>query len=157
MLFSCCTSNPMNETQEINTENVFGLLREILRQSFHTGILQKLDEGGLTYVQRNCLIYITNKEKCGQWELAKEFKLNKSSITRIIDSFERKKLAYRVMDKEDRREKSLVPTELGKEIVKKIHKMPKGKITKMLASMDAADKQLLWKGLNLYHENLKKI
>jgi len=119
--------------------------------------MQKYDELGLSFSQRNALRCINLKNRCTPGELSKMLYQETASVARLIRSLERKKLILRTDHDKDRRIRHLQITSTGKELVKKIDRMPIKKIAKITSQLSKEENEILWYGLQIILKGFSKI
>lgn len=144
-------------TEQLNPADTFSLLREILRQATAAGVMQKRDHFGLTYIQRNVLLFIARHGECSPAEIARSLSLLTPAVTRIITALERKNLLLRSKNTKDRRMKSLTLTPQARQMTARVDDHPTRLLTTMIASIDPAQQQIMTEGLNILLTGLKKI
>lgn len=143
--------------QLLTPADTFELLREILRQATAAGVMQKKDRFGLTYIQRNVLLFISRRDECSPAEIARSLSLLTPAVTRIITSLERKGLLLRSKNTKDRRMKSLTLTPHTRQMISRMDDHPTKLLTTMIASISPEQQQAMTKGLNILLTGLKKI
>jgi len=153
--------NPAEKYERFSLEKfepsrIFQIMRNILFQAMRSDVMQKFDELGLSFNQRNALIYISRNNNCTPGELSKMLCQETASISRLIRSLEMKKLILRVDHDQDRRKRHLKVTSTGQELTKKIGRVPISKIAKMTAQLSKAEKKILWYGLQIILEGFSK-
>jgi MarR family transcriptional regulator, transcriptional regulator for hemolysin len=105
------------------------------------------------------LLHVINlkKETCVQQDLANLMGKDKSSILRLIDSLEEKKLVIRVVDSTDRRKNCLHVTDLGKEIIQLYIDMEAQVAQELTAGISVADMEAFYRVIATIRNNAEQI
>jgi len=69
------------------------------------------------------ILYICDNEGASQYEISKEFRMNKSTVTRVISQLEKDGFVLKEINKTDKRIYNIFPTEKAKEVYPKILKV----------------------------------
>jgi len=118
----------------------------------------KLSEVKLTGEQFGMLHIISKKgEKYVQQDLANLLGKDKSSILRLVNSLEEKKLVVRVVDVTDRRKNFLQVTELGKEIIQHYMDIEAQLSRELTEGISGIDIETFYLVINTIRENAEKI
>jgi len=145
----------MNEDN--NVRSMFELLRSVLFQSMSAGIIEKVDEYGLTLMQRNILLYIGRNGGCNPRDINKEFSIVTPATFRIIRSLKRKRLITKRRIQQDARFWLLKVSTKGEEIIKYLDKIPIERLDKMVSEMSDRERKTFKEGFQIYFEGLKRI
>ena len=141
----------------INPGKVLGHLRNILFEAINSGMMQKLDEHGLTFIQRNTLFFVDSKKICTIGDVSRLLCIKTSAATRVIRSLEKKKYIKRYEKAKDRRIKYLSLTSAGKSISQKLFKRPVLKLDKYLNKLSESEKEKVCTGINTVYKMFVKI
>lgn len=98
-------------------ENSITYLMNYLGKSFHKRASQMLEEEDIASTMFFYLIFIMKNPGVPMNELAKEFDIDKSYITRVVSNLEKKSLVQKITAKNDGRMQLLYITDKGKEII----------------------------------------
>ncbi|OGS34454.1 MAG: hypothetical protein A2474_04040 [Elusimicrobia bacterium RIFOXYC2_FULL_34_12] len=144
-------------SEKFKSQEIFQILRDILFHAMRSEIMQKFDELGLSFNQRNALRYISLNDKCTPGKLSKMLSQETAAIARLIRSLEKKRLITRTEHDSDRRKRHLQVTEFGKELLKNMDKIPISKISEMTEKMSKDEKEIFWYGLQIMLKGFEKI
>ena len=109
----------MANNNETNLE-FLKTFRNMYFKAHCAGIFQKKDEHDLTFIQRSVVRTIVELGKIRMTDLSKIVCLNKSALTRLIDSLERKNFVKREQSEDDRRSYNLIPTEKTMQVMSRL-------------------------------------
>lgn len=105
---------------------------------------------GITGVQMTVLDFIANQEndQVSQHEIEKEFGLQRSTVTVMVQRMEKRDLIERISSKTDKRQKLVSLTQKGKSLIPRIKDYVKDDDQKLRAHFSDADLQTLIEILN---------
>lgn len=111
---------------------------------------------GVSFEQWTVLVRLWDKDGQSQQELANNCGRDKTTMTRLLDNLEKQNVVLRVEDKNDRRNKLIYLTNLGKSLKEKL--IPVAQQTLDQAQMGISDEELrIFKEvLNKIRENLNQ-
>ncbi|OGS20107.1 MAG: hypothetical protein A2252_11185 [Elusimicrobia bacterium RIFOXYA2_FULL_39_19] len=132
--------------EKTSPEKTLALLRKIYFGSICSGVLQKIDDQELTFIQRNILHYLRRNPNKTPSDVAENFCIKKSSITRIIDLLEKNGYVVSINDKVDKRRTFLNLTKKAQDKVKNIDNVPLQKLGKMFSVLSSKEQKVLLKG-----------
>jgi DNA-binding MarR family transcriptional regulator len=138
-------------------EDMFELLRNILFQAMHTGIYEKLDSNGLTFMQRSILLHISRSGGSTPGEISRALSIRNSALPRMIQSLERRKLIIRSENKSDRRKRCLQVSSQGRELLRRVNKNPVEQVSKLMLRLPPGEQKTVWKGLEILFKEMKTI
>lgn len=95
-------------------------LISVLHRHSQSHYAKKFEKLGVKSSQFMFILCICDNEGISQDELAKEFKMNKSTITRVVSQLENLEFVYRKINKKDKRICNLYSTEKSKQVYTKI-------------------------------------
>lgn len=102
--------------QELKTSLGFTIAQ--LAKTMQAKIQRQFQEAGyeVTFEQWTVLLALWNKEGRSQQELAAETQRDVTSLSRLMDTMERKRLIVRVPSPQDRRQNLIYLSDLGREL-----------------------------------------
>lgn len=112
----------MKESTHPNPEQSIGALVGSLGKVMHRALTERFRSEGidLNVDQWIVLIHLWHEDGQNQAQLGDTAGRNKTTVTRAIDTLERKSLVVRVADKSDRRHKLIYLTHAGREMTQQI-------------------------------------
>ena len=138
----------------INVDNLRYYARELIREfGFLGNPYQSLD---LNFAKVHLLLECEQQGFTTQQILAKNLRLNKSYISRLVKSLEVKKLLTASDCSHDSRLKNISLTQEGKELITQINIAAQTQVLSALKYLEDEDVSTIKKGLNLYANALKK-
>lgn len=142
--------------KKVESDHTGYLLRQVshLSQQFYN---QKLESKGVSFSQDRVLSLVYENDGATQSDIQQDLIIRPSSLTKLIDVLETKKLVTRASDKDDARVKKIVLTEEGRQLEKQlwdIKETVEAEITKYLTE---EDKSLLNRYLNLIKKSLVNV
>jgi DNA-binding MarR family transcriptional regulator len=140
-----------------DVKSLFELLRCSLFKSICAGVLEKLDEYGLSLLQRNILLYIGRNGGCNPRDLNKMFCLKNPATVRIIQSLKRKRLIKKEKVQSDGRMSLLKATPKGRSLIENIDRKPIEKLGKMISEMTPKEQQVFRAGFEVYYKGLNRV
>lgn len=112
----------------------------------------------LTLEQFGLLYAISQEEnEVIQTEMAEIMGKDKSAILRMIDSLEKKELARRVVDQNDRRKNRIMVSKKGERAIEQWLKVEFNLIDELVAGVDETDMQTFYKVINHIKSNAEKL
>lgn len=93
------------------------LLRELLFSSYKSGLLQKIDEEGLTFLHRSILLYIMKHNGCKMKDVCDGLAISPPALTRMVDKLVKLKYIKRETKDEERRALFMDITDKGRKLV----------------------------------------
>jgi len=122
----------------IHTDEVFGILTGKVSMAINRTFLRAFANEGIdiTTEQWTVLVCLWNKDKVTQQTLSSLTFKNKPSITRLIDSLEKRNLVTRVSDHSDRRINLIHLTEAGVALQKKATEVVEKVAAKTLSNIN---------------------
>ena len=118
----------MNSSKELLEE-----IKTLVFKAYSTGLLEKTDDNKLTFIQRNILLFISKQGGITMVGLCKLMSIARPSMTRIIDTLEKRELVKRTKNPGDRRSYIIVLTQKGEIIINKLDQRPLIVMDDMLA------------------------
>lgn len=115
---------------------------------------EKLEREGVSFSQDRVLSLLYKNDGATQSELQKGLFIKPSSLTKLIDILEQKKLVRRINNERDGRVKTIILTEEGKQLEKKlwnIKELVEAEVTRFLTK---DEKYLFRKHLKQVRKNL---
>src|SRR3989339_869091 len=144
-------------SNKLEALQVLGYLRDTYFGAVCSGILQKMDEHDLTFVQRNVLIFIANHPGCIFSDVSKNFCLKNPSMTRIMYSLEDKSLVVRSKGGDDMRKRFVHVTEKGRKTALLLNNVPLKRIGKMLGKLSSSEHKTMAEGFEVLLKGYKSI
>lgn len=147
----------VNQTSNIynslgyNIINVSWQLKETLRKAF-------LSKGfDVTPDQFAVLLRLWELDGISQIELCQKTCKNKSNLTRILDSMEKRELVFRQLSKQDRRSYNIFLTEKGKSLSKGLITTALQVQSTLFEGISDDESKILQKSFTTLSENIKNI
>lgn len=100
----------------------FDLLLSKINNKFTQNINKNLEEYNVTRTDMAYLITIQQHGELKQHELAEKFEINTATVTRSLEKLEKKELIIRKEDFKDKRQKNVLLTDKGKDILNNVGK-----------------------------------
>lgn len=132
----------------------FDLLLSRISKKFTQNINNNLKDYDVTRTDVAYLLAIQKHGEVKQYELAEKFDINTATVTRSLNKLEKKGLIKRKEDSTDKRQKNVVLTDKGKDILDRIgekHTLFKNEIVKDFSSEEYSEL------LNLLNRLLKEL
>lgn len=126
------------------------LLRDIIRVSLRKqGYLQKKETSfcGITLTQCHALIEIGNAGEIAANECAKLLNLDRSTISRTLDSMVKGDLVHRKENPEDRRYVTIELTDKGRKVFTSINENLETYYSKIIASIPSENRSIVYESL----------
>jgi MarR family transcriptional regulator, organic hydroperoxide resistance regulator len=144
------------KTQDYKLEDSLGYIMGRAARSLGTRLNRNFIEAGydVTCEQWSVLVNLWHKNGQTQQELAAMTCKDKTSMTRLIDGLEKRKIVVRTPDKIDRRQKHIVLTEKGKDFQQELLKIVKKTLSEAQADIDDKDLAVCKNVLGRVYENL---
>lgn len=127
--------------------------REIVRE---LGLLSKDDDYDLPLSFRHALIELDAHGSLSQVELGDLLRLNKSTVSRMVQKLIQQKLIAVVNDDNDQRYKHLYLTESGKKALLKINRTADQQVHDALLSLTANEQTMVASAMAVYAKALKR-
>jgi len=131
--------------------------RHLLFVAYRTGIIEKIDRFGLTFIQRNVIIYVARHKRIGMSELGRILTLKGPALTRITDVLEKKKLLKRIKVPGDRRGYSLTVTDSCRKILNKLDTLPVSVAEKLIKGFTKEELDRHMKSANIMKSKLTEL
>jgi MarR family transcriptional regulator, organic hydroperoxide resistance regulator len=143
-----------NETYKL--EDSLGYILGRAARSMGTRLNRNFMDAGydVTCEQWGVLVNLWHRNGQTQQELASMTCKDKTSMTRLIDGLEKRKIVVRTPDKIDRRQKHIYLTKKGKAFQQELFKIVRKTLAEAQAGIDAADMAVCKKVLGRVYENL---
>lgn len=103
-----------------NQNNHISHLIQQINHRMNEPMKEQLENEGLTVSQARVLYYLYCTEGSIQSEIKDSLSIKSSSLTKLIDTLEKKKFVYRVANKDDSRVKQIYLTKKGREKEKRL-------------------------------------
>jgi DNA-binding MarR family transcriptional regulator len=144
------------KTKDYKLEDSLGYIVGRAARSLGTRLNRNFTDAGydVTCEQWGVLVNLWNKNGQTQQELASMTCKDKTSMTRLIDGLEKRKIVVRTPDKVDRRQKHIYLTEKGKAFQQELLKIVKKTLAEAKADIDAKDMAVCKEVLGRVYENL---
>ncbi len=144
------------KTKDYKLEDSLGYIMGRAARSLGTRLNRNFLESGydVTCEQWGVLVNLWHKNGQTQQELAAMTCKDKTSMTRLIDGLERRKVVVRTRDKIDRRQKHIVLTKKGKAFQQELLKIVQKTLAEAQMNIDAKDMAICKKVLGRVYENL---
>lgn len=120
----------------------FDLLLSRINKKFTQNINSNLKEYDVTRTDVAYLLAIQKHSELKQYELAEKFDINTATVTRSLNKLEKKGLIKREEDSKDKRQKNVVLTDEGKNVLDRIgekHTLFKKEIVKDFSSEEYSE------------------
>ncbi len=143
------------ENPDVDTQIEFLCIDSVNLWRNKLGNLAK--EYSLTRLERRILVFIGRHSSIRQADLANLMDLEPQSLTRVLESMEKKNWLIKQDDLKDKRAKSLSLTELGHNKLQHALEISETIRPKILKDISQEEKLILVKILNSMKENLKTI
>ena len=147
----------MAESDKTMARELFELLRNVLFKSMSAGVLEKMDDYGLTLIQRNVLLYVGRNGGCHPRDIDKMFCLMSTATARILNTLTKKRLVTREEFQQDSRMTLVKITPKCKDLIGQLDKKPIERLERMVSEMSAQEKKTFKEGFQIYFEGLKRI
>jgi len=146
----------MTKTQTYKLENSLGYIMGRAARSLGTRLNRNFTDAGydVTCEQWGVLVNLWHKNGQTQQELASMTCKDKTSMTRLIDGLEKRKIVVRTPDKVDRRQKHIFLTEKGKAFQQQLLKIVQKTLAEAQANVNIKDMVVCKKVLSRVYENL---
>ena len=102
-----------------------------------------MQELGVTATQASMLSLLASGQCLGAAELARQYGIDASAVTRLLDRLEKRGLLSRLRSEDDRRVVKLRLTEQGKAFAERMPALYEDVLTKLLRDFDPAEVNLL--------------
>ena len=143
------------ENPDVDTQIEFLCIDSVNLWRNKLGNLAK--EYSLTRLERRILVFIGRHSSIRQADIANLMDLEPQSLTRVLESMEKKNWLIKQDDLKDKRAKSLSLTELGHNKLQHALEISETIRPKILKDISQEEKLILVKILNSMKENLKTI
>ena len=149
------TFDPGYQSKSIEGKIVVALER--ISEAFRVLLWQEGKENALTPLQLQLLLFLKfhSPEQCKVNYLAREFNVNKATISETVRLLAKKQLIFKETDASDTRSYSIYLTEKGKEIVSKTSSFA-GAIEKPIHTFSKEQKEIMFQSLLELIEKLNK-
>jgi len=149
------TKLPM-KSQKYKLEDSLGYVMGRAARSLGTRLNHNFTVAGydVTCEQWGVLVNLWHKNGQTQQDLAGMTCKNKTSMTRLIDGLEKRKIVVRTPDKVDRRQKHIYLTDKGKEFQQELLKIVQKTLAEAQDRINAKDMAVCKKVLGRIYENL---
>ncbi len=143
----------MNSPYKNLDELRFATLVALVARTWRKTIDSRLEEYELTEATWLPLVYLSRLEKpVRQKDLASMLSLDSSSVVRVLNNLEKLGFIQRTPEENDRRAKSTIITQKGKEIIKHLEGISTALENEIKASLDPNDFKVAREVLqSLYH------
>ena len=144
--------------QDQNSEQALFFLIKRTSKAFRRRLNRSLSEAGhdITGEQWRILRCLWYKDGLRQQDLAERVNKDKTSITRIIDSMEKRDLVVRIPDRLDRRQKLIYMTNKGKRLREESMKVVKKTSLEAQQGIESEHLDVFRDVLTKIHSNLSK-
>lgn len=144
------------KTQDYELNDSLGYIVGRATRSLGTRLNRNFTDAGydVTCEQWGVLVNLWNRNGQTQQELASMTCKDKTSMTRLIDGLEKRKIVVRTPDKVDRRQKHIYLTEKGKAFQQELVKIVRKTLAEAQGDIDPADLTVCKKVLSRVYENL---
>lgn len=141
--------------QELKTSLGFTIAQ--LAKTMQAKIQRQFQEAGyeVTFEQWTVLLALWNKEGRSQQELAAETQRDVTSLSRLMDTMERKRLIVRVPSPQDRRQNLIYLSDLGRELEPALVEQVESVNRLAVANIEAEDLELFRQIVARMSANLK--
>lgn len=141
--------------QELKTSLGFTIAQ--LAKTMQAKIQRQFQEAGyeVTFEQWTVLLALWNKEGRSQQELAEETQRDVTSLSRLMDTMERKRLIVRVPSPQDRRQNLIYLSDLGRELEPALVEQVESVNRLAVANIEAEDLELFRQIVARMSANLK--
>ncbi|WP_339711865.1 MarR family winged helix-turn-helix transcriptional regulator [uncultured Kriegella sp.] len=149
------TFDPGYQSKSIEGKIVVALER--ISEAFRVLLWQEGKENALTPLQLQLLLFLKfhSPEQCKVNYLAREFNVNKATISETVRLLTKKQLIFKETDASDTRSYSIYLTEKGREIVSKTSSFA-GAIEKPIHTFSKEQKEIMFQSLLELIEKLNK-
>ena len=110
---------------------------------------------GLTNSEVHALLELEKDGQLGVVELSARLRLEKSSVSRLVDGLISEKLVASNLGDKDRRKKFISLTSLGKRRLAEVHEEANVRVGRALETLTSEERSTIARGLELYAEALK--
>jgi DNA-binding MarR family transcriptional regulator len=150
------TNRFMTAKTTYKLEDSLGYIMGRAARSLGTRLNRNFQESGydVTCEQWGVLVNLWHKNGQTQQELAGMTCKDKTSMTRLIDGLEKRKIVVRTPDKVDRRQKHICLTDKGKAFQQELLKIVQKTLAEAQADIDSHDMEVCKKILRRVYENL---
>ena len=139
-----------------NSKELLEILRNMVFKSCSVGLLQKKDIYGLSFQQRSALIYLSQTGPLKMVDLCRMLCVNKSALTRMVDSLEKKNLVKRNKVFGNRPGFNITLSRDGNNIVNKLDAEPLQILNRILTKNNVNEYNLYKKAFSLFLERLNE-
>ena len=111
---------------------------------------------GVTNSQVHALVELEKEGALSVVELAERLRLEKSSVSRLIDGMQAQQWVKAASDPADARRKILTLTAAGEKKVSAVHADADGRVQRALQGLSPQDQKTVLRGIDLYARALKE-